>query len=894
MMTSMQITVSAVTLLLCCVAGMDAATIRGVITDGSTLRPIPGATVMIRNTTRGSSANSRGEFQFENVPVGNYELEIRSIGYVTTVDRVVVQHDDQVITVAAVLVPRPVNSSEIVVQARADRETDVAARATERTAPSIVTVMSAQSIGRYPDASTAEIAKRIPGISITRVRGEARDAIVRGMEARYNNTLIDGMKIPSPSTNSRVVQLDYLASDLLQRVEVTKSLTPDMEADAIGGSVNLVMRTAPDSFVLRARVGTGYNSTLLANDLISFRTDSVLADPLEMHGTGYQSKPDDFTRDYLKLTRGQALPDFIGEFTLGKRYLDQRFGLILCGSLQQTSHYSETTRNYDAVDVNNNLYLVRRQYRLHGHRKTKWGASAKVDYIIDAKNDIGLSFTGFLRQNKEARLLNDTNLVYSPVLYLGSRTVFQTHLLANLAISGHDQLGPFDLKWRGGLAIAGQTKPDRAEFTNSQALVGDSVASSPVFYALLRDWQHNDDRELFGGFDMAWTGLSRLGTTFTFGALFRTKDRSNYQNEYRLVPLPDSLRRIPYFTSIDDQQWEVENTGGTPQYANNNYTCRENTSAAYVMGMWSWGEWNVLAGVRTELTVAHYATYDVNESAQISADKNYADVLPSLHIRYALDDKTNLRLSVGESISRPNYFDLVPYNYIGEEFREMGNPWLKRTRSINVDLKYETFPGDYQQFSAGAFYKLISDPIEYVLDLNDPALPTIIPKNLGRAANVGIELVAGTTLLDYFTIEANYTYTHSAITSDKILFDKNAGKILTIRETRPLQGESEHIGNLALAFNRTDWGTFGQLSFAFTGRRVAQVSIYKGYDHYESDFPLLDLSAEQRIARNLSLSLFLRLNNLLNTMYEVHVLNGQVIEEEQFGRTFTIGFNYQY
>lgn len=873
-------------------AAAHAATIGGVIVDKQSGRGVPSATIALKGTKRGAKADKGGHYLVENVPAGSYTIEVTSIGYAPEERSVVIAADEQQVTEDFSLVPRAVNAQDVVVQGRADRETDASARLTEKTAPSVVSVMSAESIAKYPDASTAEITKRVPGISVTRVRGEAREAIVRGMEGRYNNTLIDGLKVPSPSTNTHDVQLDYLSSDLLQRIEITKSLTPDMEADAIGGSVNLVMRTAPEQFLFRARLGTGYNSTLFNDKYVGFRTDSIQKDPLDLHGVGYQAKASDFTRDNLKLTESQAPPNLLGEFTIGGRVLDNKLGLLLGGSVQETYQHSVTTRNYDAVDPDNNPYLIRRQYRFHSHDKSKYGLNAKADFIADDHNDVQLSFVGFIRDNHETRILNDTNYVYSPVLYLSDRTVVQTYYLGDIVLSGHHDLGEFDIKWRGGWAKASQTKPDRAELTTSAALSGDSIVSDRVFYAVVRDWQRNDDRDIFGGADVAWKGLSDIGITVTAGALYRTKDRSNYQNEYRLNPVTDSAGHLPKFTTIDALQWEVLNTGGTPDYANNNYTVSEDVTAAYAMASWSSGNWNILAGARLENTSADYATFDVNEMAQVSATKTYSDVLPSVHIRYALDETSNLRLSVGQSMSRPNYFDLVPYNYVGDEFREMGNPNLKRTLSTNVDLKYEIFPSIQRQLSFGLFYKLINDPVENTLDLSNPAIPTLIPKNLGDATNIGFEVVAGTDFWTNFNVQANYTYTHSAITSDKILNDKSTGRVLVVPETRPLQGQSAHIGNLALSYTNPDWGSFVQASFSFTGRRIAQVNVYKGMDHYESDFPMLDLSVDQHIVGNLSL--FLRLNNLLDTMYEVRILDGPLIEQEKFGETFTLGFNYHY
>ena len=251
-------------------ASAAAATVRGMVMDSATMRPLASATIIVRGTSMGAVSDQQGRYEIRNIPTGNYYLDVSYISYKRNTVQLFFAAESEIISRNILLVEGTSTSPIITITARADQETDASARLTEKNATALMNIISSQTIARYPDASTAETAKRTSGISITRVRGEAREAIIRGMEGKYNNTLIDGVKVPSPSTNTHDVQLDYLPSDLLQRLEVTKSLTPDMEADAIGGSVNLVMRTAPDQFLLRTRIGAGYNSRLISNDLIGF------------------------------------------------------------------------------------------------------------------------------------------------------------------------------------------------------------------------------------------------------------------------------------------------------------------------------------------------------------------------------------------------------------------------------------------------------------------------------------------------------------------------------------------------------------------------------------------------------------------------------------------------
>lgn len=873
-------------------AQTDAGTITGTITDATSGESIAGVRVRILPDGTSAISNEAGTYVLRGLSPGSYTIEFASLGYLVDSADVRVKRDDENVRLDIRLTPDLTDYASVVVTARRTRGSEAAARETERSSPTVVSVLSAEAIAHSPDIATAEAIKRMPGVAITRMRGEAREAVIRGMEPRYNSTMIDGVRIPSPNTFSRVIQLDFLPADLLERVEVTKSLTPDMEADAIGGTVNLVMRSAPEKFILRAQLGTGYHTTFFDSDLSTFRTDSILRDPLERNGDGYRAVPGDFPRDNLLVEPSAAPPDLLGNITVGGRALNNRFGYLFAGSVQRKYQLSEVVRNYDAVDADNGLYLIDRQFRLHSHNKTKYGFNGKLDYILGANSHLEASGAVFLRRNRETRILSDTNLVFNPVLINGVRTVFQQHDIVSTKLAGDHRLGNFRIEWKGGVGYAKQYKPDRAEFLTSAALLGDSVISEPVFYACIRDWQHNEDRDYFGGADVTWLGWIDDNITLTGGALIRSKEKSNYQNAYRLLPIADSTNMIPRFTSIPETDWKVFNTGGTPEYGDNNYTAGEDVTGAYLMTSWKPGRWNVLTGVRVEGTSAEYATFDVNRLAHISAEKTYTDILPSLHIRYALTPKSNLRLSLSRSLSRPNFYDLVPYNVVGEEIREKGNPYLERTRSSNVDLKYEYFPETRRIFSIGAFFKHLEDPIEAVLDLSNPALPSMSPQNLGSATNVGAEIVAGTTIFETLSLLVNYTWTHSSITTDKIRFDKTTGTTLTVPETRGLQGQSQHTANVAVSWNDTAIGTFAQLDLSFTGSRIASVSPYYGLDHIQDDFPMLDFAAEQQLSRHFSL--FLKLTNLLNADWTVRVgENDQVIESEHFGSDGKLGISYR-
>lgn len=860
--------------------------VNGVVTGADGV-PLAGATVRVEGTTLGVITDRAGAFKLV-VDEGDRRLVTTYVGY--TPDTTLLKlTEPKEYEVRIQLRPRT-DGSTVTVTTQGDPSSAASARRSEKDAAGVTSVLSAEEMERHADQSTAESMQRAPGVAITRVRGEARETVVRGMEPRYNSTQIDGVKMPSPSLTGRTLQLDFIPNDLLERVEVMKSLTPDMEGDAIGGTVNLVMRSAPRARFARARLGIGYSTPWLTNTMRRFSTDSILEDPLVRLGTDRPAGPTDFPRSTMKTTEGNAPPNINGELTYGGRWLDEQLGAIVGVSLLQGYQRSEVVHNYDAVNVDNEAYLIRRQLRYHSHDRTKIGANAKVDYVLDSSNQVYFSAAGAWRINREVRLLDDSNYVYQPVLYHSTRTVEQNYTLFSGILSGAHKVADVDVQWQGGWAEARQTRPGRAELSTAQELRNDVAVTAPVFYSAVQDWQRHRDRDLFARLDLSFRITPEI--IAKAGGLFRDKTRFNAQNEYRLNPVLDASGVLPPFITIDQVEWEVLNTAGTPLYGRNNYTCSEDLSAAYAMATWKLGDLSILAGVRVERTDARYETFDVNSVAQIAAEKIYTDVLPSINARYALTPTSNLRFAIGRSLARPNYYDLVPYVAIVGDEREAGNPYLNRTRSTNLDMRYELYPGGGQQFSVGAFYKNIVDPIERAIDLSTPSLPTLQPRNYGTATLVGAELVGSIALGGGFLLEGNYTFTHSSITSPKLLFDNAGESTLSISETRPMQGQADHIGNLSLSWKDTAVGLSAQVGLTYTGKRLYQVSIYYQHNDWLQPFTLLDLTLEQKLSNALSLSF--QCTNLLNDAWEIREESGQLIESERYGLSALLGLSYRF
>jgi TonB-dependent receptor len=232
----------------------------GRVTDGATGEALPGARLTIPGSAIETSTDRQGLFRLAGVPAGQQTILVSYLGRPDET----VEVDVLAGSTRRLDVNMGTNRFEESVTVQADLIRDAQARALnqQKTAANITNVVSADQIGSFPDANAAETVQRIPGISITKDQGEGRYVNIRGTDPRLNSMMINGERIPAPDPLLRQVALDVVPSEFLQAIEVSKALTPDMDADSIGGSVNLVMKAAPEKFRVLGAIGGGYNQML--------------------------------------------------------------------------------------------------------------------------------------------------------------------------------------------------------------------------------------------------------------------------------------------------------------------------------------------------------------------------------------------------------------------------------------------------------------------------------------------------------------------------------------------------------------------------------------------------------------------------------------------------------
>lgn len=915
---------------------IQAHTLDGIVKDNKTGEPLIGTVVRVKELPNvGTTTGLDGSFTLHELPdKGKYTLVVSFMAYKTKEIVVDVANDDKV--------DIPMDEDlkqlgEVVVTGRREYRSDRSAVESVKNAGNVLNVMSQQSIQLSPDVNVASVLQRVSGVTMERdASGEASYAILRGMDKRYNYTLVNGVKIPSPDDKNRYIPLNIFPSDLMERLVVSKSLTADMEGDAAGGVVDMVMKDAPSCFQLQANAAIGTTDYFWKDGrdyITSNRSDYTKKAPYEAFGSEYKASMSDFKNGPVQLkSHSMPAPNFIGGLSVGNRFWNDRLGVILAGSIQNT--FRGTERTYNSVKMASGeqaMYISKLNHRYYSIHDLTTGAHAKIDLTLPGhkiewynmyvrtnskgvryNNSIGTEYIGAnsYTQDDEIRSLSTT------------QSIFATNLKGT-----HHLTKNFTLDWSGIFSQAKEEDPDRTYVTLSNSVSTEADADGNILSGNLWDTNKNitktfpkdAERRFQHNMDTDWAGYINLTYDTHFvndvealwkaGAQYRRKERCNRYYSYIFRPADNAQdldgNGLELFDNVD---WVCK----TPysQASQLNYDSKEHIGGAYAMVTLKTKLGELIAGFRAEHTNQIYTMLQHFRNMGQIGEQSYWDYLPSASLKWTPTKNMNIRLSYYRSINRPGFYEIVPYQIMGEEYQEKGNPNLKRARIDNIDLRWEWFPSKTEQILAGVFYKYLKDPIEQVFVTSDGKIGAgtdayYMPDNLGNAKNMGFEIDV-IKYIRHFGIKANYTYTYSKITTSKREYKEGSAEYKSgVTQSRPLVNQAPNTANISLLYKDTENGWNAQLASSFTGAKLALVSPFKDADQWDKAMFGLDLSAEKQFKNGFSI--FFKANNLLdakcerylktvnesNLEYEGQKRDKTIVGTYQYGRTFLLGVRYK-
>ncbi len=907
--------------------------IRGKVKDVSSSEDLTGATILIRETGKGTTSGLDGSFLLKDIAPGKYTLECRFVSFETQIRQIELKKDENY-QINFVLQPLSIQMGEVVIKADAGRGSEIGAKLSEQQSVQIINALSARSIELSPDLNIASVVQRISGVTLDKQSGSSGQyALLRGMDKRYNYTLVNGIKIPSTHNKHRYVSLELFPSDMVERLEVIKALTPDLEGDAIAGAVNMIMKNAPDQRLVQINISSGYSLFFFDRSFETFDTKTLNSkSPYERNSPGYLAKPDDFSKENLRIANSFPL-NYAGNITLGNRFLRGRLGILFAAS-NNTTHFGTYSLYFkdDLSRDGKNLPVLRdMQERFYSERKANTGLHTKLDYRIGNRDHLKLYAAYIALSNTQLREVQKTDLVtsYDPDngnvnRSFQSRFRYNFQSLLNATLQGEHLLRPgLSAHWSLVASEANNKTPEEATVIYGNSLRNFGVVDQYVdFDGSPRIWRRNTDgdKAVYLDFTNNPDKVSYLNA-LQFGGMFRHKNRKSFYNKYTLnaikrVVLPDtsyisfySEKDVDWIT-YDQIQWRVYNPRGTIAVGEN-YKASEDVVGTYALLRGELDRMSVTGGLRFEYTRQGYdMEFPVGEPNP-KGNSDYFELLPSLHLKYALSTNRYIRLSYFKALNKPGFHEIVPYVDASDEPTFAGNKDLKHAVAHNVDLRFEYFPAGLDQLMAGLFYKKIHNAIEYafIKYMNISQNTVFSPINTDNASNYGFEI----DLVKFYRqwgVRANYTRTFSSITTNKLARLKDAnGNDYTeyIEQTRPLFGQSANVGNLSLLYRNTENGLNAQAALSYTGDRIYSVSQFIDNDLWQKGFWQLDASFEKSFKNGLGF--YGKLLNLLNTHTLVYIkktnpLNSDVpfhdesdkstlVRDEYTKAAFLIGIRYK-
>ncbi|MCF0065242.1 TonB-dependent receptor [Dyadobacter chenwenxiniae] len=913
------------------------AVISGKIMDAQKLS-LPGATVKITPGNQYTISDVYGKFEFLNVNPGTYQLEATYMGY---------RNYSQSITVASsggksfelIMEEGGLDINEVVVLG--DRlKGQAKALNQQRNNDNITNIISSDQVGRFPDSNIGDALKRVPGITMQNDQGEARNIIVRGLAPELNSVTLNGDRIPSAEGDNRRVQMDLIPSDMISTIEVNKTLTPDMDADAIGGSVNLVTRAAPNSQRISATLSSGFN-------------------PI----------------------RSKAL--YTGGFVYANRFAKNAIGMVLSGSYNNNNYGSDDVEAVWAKDDFGNVFINETDIRKYDVQRIRRSLSAAFDFKLSQNHTITANAMYNWRDDIENRYrlqIDDIEPVYDDndkITGFEGRVGRQTkggidnnknkggrlerQTVQNYSVRGDHLLGPkVDLDWSVSYSTASEDRPNERyigfrEAGNPLTYNGDSRAPmmSPAgldattlgLNEITENHDFTEETELGAKLNLRFPlsmipdqkGRMRVGARLRL----KTKDRNNNFFEYtpvneddiatlgdagtvnwagdkfqagsHLVPgLFASRSFLGNLNLNNTAQFEAESVPG--EFLGANYNAKENIVAGYVRFDQDFNEkLSMIIGARFENTSIDYTGNIIEDEEELagtrSVENTYLNVLPSVSFRYNATDNFILRAAATTALARPNYYALAPYISIipGDQEISAGNPDLKATYSWNFDLMAENYFESVGLVSGGVFYKNLKNFIytyrnqQYSQADFTAGFPSVtnpisagqqwdfLQSRNGDNVNIfGFELAFQRQLdflpgfLKNFGIYTNYTFTKSFADG---VYNEDGDE----RTDVSLPGAAPHMFNASLSWENKRLSA--RLSANYT---AAYLDALGGEDfddvYYDKQF-FLDANAAYKLTKNLRL--FAEANNLTNQPLRYYQsISSRTVQAEYYRPRFNCGLKF--
>ena len=866
----------------------------GKITDAKTGEPLFGVVVTVESSGTGVTTDFEGTYSLIGLAPGNYKIKFKLLSYKEKVVEVAMTGNEPIsLNISLEDVATDLGPVEVVGNYK--QESVASLLIDQKKAVAISDGISADAIKRTPDNNTSEVMKRVSGASIQ----DNRFAIIRGLNDRYNIAFLNGAPLPSTESDRRAFAFDIFPSNMVDKLVITKTATPDLPADFAGGVINVITRDIPEDNFYSIGGSVSYNAITTFKDRAYYQggktdwlgfDDGTRALPGSIPDaqtyktattSGDSSKlfwSKDFTNNWATKRQKSTSPNGSFQFAIGQKIEGEnnQLGIAFAASYNNSFRFSNVTRNqYDVLD--NNTLLRTYNDSMHKH-EILGGVLLNIGYKIGDNNKIALKNIYSINSEDQAVLRSGlTNVNDTFAVQQVRNTAYwyqQNQLIANQLVGEHyaSKIG-LRVKWTAGYSHAGRIMPDfrRVSYARAYDLlnpenttgaytaqIGNQVQLEQAgrFFSTLAEDQFSGTYEL--GMPFKFMSGKNLETNFKAGGFNQYRTRTFSARSFGYVFKPGNGLNNSYKQGSLDTIFSPDNFVYNRFYIDDAtnptdaYDANSTLHAGFIMfDQRIAKKFRTVWGVRFEnFTQRLYSKNSNGDPLEVNTTKN--DWLPSLNFTYELNAKTNLRFSASKTISRPEFREIAPFAFYDFNLDAVvaGNPDLQRASIGNFDVRYEYYPTGGELVSASVFYKTFKNPIELINEPNVGAGSRRFGySNAPSAQNYGIE----------FEVRKNFAFIDSMANTSfwgNLLFFGNFSYIVSQVDlsnfgeagtgTRPLQGQSPYIINTGLQFNEPKTNIGFSVLFNRVGRRIAYVGNVQIPNIYENPRTIIDFQISKK------------------------------------------------
>lgn len=911
--------------------------------------PLAFANVLIKGTTKGTTSDIDGLYGFENLDPGTYTLVFSFVGYETQ------EINAQVVAGKVTEVNVPMSASaasldEVVITTTTKRESETALLLEQKKAVEMKQSIGADELSRKGVGDAASAVSKISGIS--KQEGSS-NVYVRGLGDRYLNTTLNGLSLPSNNVNKKNIDLNLFSTDIIENVSVSKAYSSKFYGDFSAGNVDIKSKDYTGNGLLELNAGSGFNTNAIGKNFV------------RSEGTGFFGYYGRYAHNPFAIVLSHGIDPVDAGTPIninyggsaGKSFTfknDSKLSLFVTGSFENGYEYRKGSavdytltekKAFDAAEeyeyATTSTVMGSAIYRIDDKNKFKY-TSLFINNSSDVVGYFGTDGTG---RNRDAQLNTEKGFYQMNVQF------DQTQMLVN-QLEGNYKSGKFDIDWGIGYNLVHSKQPDRKRISleNYQYALDNDPSTNPSFYRNIpfdnqRYFQNIKDEEYNSKLNFAYNLSDAVKINFGYDGKRKMRTFDNIRYGYDIVnsnyPVTDVNNFNDVF-SIDNLRVNQNDANGVyqikvintipgltntnrPGLPENSYKGTLNIYAGYVDSEIKAGDkWLFVPGIRLE-SVEQNIDYDVinlgnNGKASINSKENF--FLPSLNIKYAINDDQNIRFTASQTVSLPEFKEVAPFVYESISTKVGGNPDLlgssnpsysnvsKKSYSkiLNLDLKYEWFLSKSELLSLSAFTKEIKNPINLVVGADATGTQRYF-RTGDKATIYGFEVESRKNLI---TTEDNGAKLSMGLNASYMktkqdLYDNINGtyNLSFNRSEDKLQGASPLLLNADINFSPVfkNYKPTANLVFSYFADRIDALGSGQLGNIIEKSVSTLDFIWKNNFNDNLEINLSAK--NLLNptvryiretTLGDVVVTsaNGKGVSNYKQGMDISLQFKYKF